>query len=246
MTLLSMPTASAVDRGLFQRLHGLAAGLRRAGAVCALALLSLLALPAQAGISGLWAASNGDYELFLQDATTGTTFALQVPATFKNIKVWMGTGSPTAISLQNLTAPADSLVASISNGTAMNGSLTQGGTQQPFAANLALGWVATEQSGVWQKANMSNAYLVFALLNTGSGHLAVQIDVTLNADKTITSAVYTGTFNNNVFNGLSLTGDGMLSRLTFSGSKLQGTVTTPTRPPASTAFSATQIVQIGP
>lgn len=216
-------------------------------ALCRLAglVLAVSIWPAQAAVNGLWVASNGDYEMFLQDSINGTTVALQVPSDFKNVRVWLGTGSATSINLQGLTAPADTLVATVS-GASMSGKLTVGGSQQSFAADLALAWVATEQAGVWQKSGGGNAYLVFAVLNTGSGNLAVQIDVTLNADQTLSSAVYTGTLNGGIFNGLALSGSGQLSRLVFSGSSLDGTLTTPGRPPQTSTYTASQIIKIDP
>lgn len=219
--------------------------LRSAWRALAALLLACAPWPAQAAVNGLWLTSGGDYEMVLQDGSSGTTLALQVPADFKNVRVWMGTGSATAINLQGLTAPSDTLVASVGSDS-MSGKLTVGGQQQPFSAHLALAWVATEQAGVWRKSGTGNAYLVFAVLNTGSGNLAVQIDVTLNADQTVASAVYTGTLNAGTFNGLALSGSGQLSRLVFSGGTLQGTLTTPGRPPQAATYSATQVIAIQP
>lgn len=195
------------------------------------------------GVSGLWTSSAGDYLVFLHDTGTGTSFALQVPGSFDTIRVWAGSGSATALSLQSLANPSDTLVLSVA-GSNMSGTLTLAGAPQPFSASLALAWVASEYAGVWQKAGATHAYLVFCVLNTGSGRLGVQIDLSIQADKSYAYAIYTGALNDKQFNGVSITGSGQSSRLEFSGSSLSGSTTTLGRPPQTTSFTATQIIQI--
>lgn len=194
-------------------------------------------------VSGLWAGSGGDHLVLLQDAASGQTFALQVPATLNGLKVWLGTGSPTQIALQGLTAPGDSFSATISNGQSLSGAQSVGGVVRTFNASLALAWVATDYAGVWQKASPANAYLVFCVLNTGTGRLALQIDVTLNADKSLAYDIFTGTLVNTTFTGLSVAGSGLTSRLSFNGKQLQGSLSSG-RQGTPVSFSATQIVQI--
>ncbi len=209
-------------------------------------LLGALALqPALAtGINGLWTSPNGDYTVFLQDSTSGQTFALQVPATLDTLRVWQGTGSASAISLANLLQPADTLAATVA-GEAMSGSIVLAGMPQPFSASLALGWVATEYAGVWQKASPANAYLVFCVLNAGGTRLALQIDVTITGEKTYAYDIFTGTLNGKQFTGVSLTGSGLTSRLDFADSQtLAGSTTTLGRPPQTTTFSATHIIKL--
>ena len=212
-----------------------------------LAALLALAMPAaHAGVNGLWTTSSGDYVVFLQDGSSGTTFALQVPGSFDALKVWLGSGSASAITLQGLTAPTDTLSAQVA-GSSMNGSTSIGGGQQPFNAQLALAWVATEYAGVWQKSSPANAYLVFCVLNTGNGTIGVQIDVTLNADKTTSYDIFTGALAGNQFAGLSLTGSGRSTRLEFaSAEQLSGTNSTVARPVQTTSYTASHIVKIAP
>ena len=210
------------------------------------ALLALVAPMAQASVSGLWTTSNGDYVVFMQDGSSGSTFALQVPGSFDALKVWLGSGSASAITLQGLTAPADLLSAQVT-GSSMNGSTSIGGAQQPFNAQLALAWVATEYAGVWQKSSPANAYLVFCVLNTGNGKIGVQIDVSLNADKTTGYDIFTGALTGSQFTGLSLTGSGRTTRLDFtSAEQLSGTNSTVTRPVQTVSFTASHIVKIAP
>lgn len=211
-----------------------------------LVLLGAGTSPARAsGVNGLWTSSGGDFVVFMQDATSGATFALQVPGSFDALRVWLGTGSSTAVSLQGLNKPSDLLDLAVSGAT-MSGTMSLSGVQQPFNAQLALAWVATEYAGVWQKAMPSNAYIVFCVLNTGDARVAVQIDVTINADKTYGYDIFTGALVGDQFSGVSIAGTGLSSRLEFTGSQLTGSYTTVARPPKSTAFTATQIVRIAP
>lgn len=214
--------------------------------LCCAALLALAAPAAQASISGLWTTTSGDYVVFLQDATSGTTVALQVPGSFDALKVWLGSGSASAITLQGLTVPTDVLSAQVA-GSSMNGSTSLGGVQQPFNAQLALAWVATEYTGVWQKSSPANAYLVFCVLDTGNGKIGVQIDVTLNADKTTSYDIFTGALAGTQFAGLSLTGSGRATRLDFaSAEQLSGTNSTVARPVQTISYTASHIVKIAP
>lgn len=221
--------------------------LRRCLLTLWLLACSTVATTAQAaGLNGLWTTSSGDYALFLQDATNGSTFALQVPSTLDGLRVWLGTGSASALSLQGLVQPNDLLVANVA-GSALNGSMTIGGVSQPFNASLALAWVGTEYAGIWQKTSPASAYLVFCVLETGSGRIGLQIDVTLNADKTVTQQIFTGTLVGSQFTGVSANGVGLTSRLAFNGSGgLTGTTTTLAKPPQTTSFSATQVVKTAP
>lgn len=212
-----------------------------------LATLCALAMPAaHAGVSGLWTTTYGDYVMFLQDGSSGATFALQVPGSFDALKVWFGSGSASAVTLQGLTAPADALSAQVA-GSSMSGSTSVSGVQHPFDAQLALAWVATEYAGVWQKSSPANAYLVFCVLNTGNGKVGVQIDVTLNADKTTSYDIFTGALAGNQFAGLSLTGSGRSTRLEFaSAEQLSGTNSTVARPVQTVSYTASHIVKIAP
>jgi hypothetical protein len=199
-----------------------------------------------AGVNGLWTTSSGDYALFLQDATSGSTFALQVPSTLDGLRVWLGSGSASALTLQGLVQPNDLLVANIA-GSSMNGTMTVGGVQQPFAAALALAWVGSEYAGIWQKASPANAYLVFCVLETASGRIALQIDVTLNADQTVSQQIFTGALVGSQFTGVSANGAGLTSRLGFNGNgSLAGSYTTLAKPPQVSSFSATQVVKTAP
>ncbi|NRF71955.1 hypothetical protein HLB44_33715 [Aquincola sp. S2] len=198
-----------------------------------------------AGVNGLWSTQNGDYALFLQDATSGATFALQVPGSLDALRVWMGSGSASSLSLQGLVQPNDALIANVA-GSSMSGTMTIGGVQQPFNAALALAWVGTEYAGIWQKVSPANAYFVFCVLETGNGRIGLQIDVTLNADKTTTYDIFTGALVNTQFTGLSVTGSGLTSRLNFGTGTLTGSSTTIAKPPQVTTFSATQVVKIAP
>jgi hypothetical protein len=230
-----------------------AARLRRAVRIsvaawhlCCAALLAAAAPSAQAGVNGLWTTTSGDYVVFLQDATSGTTVALQVPASFEALKAWLGSGSASAITLQGLTAPTDMLSAQVS-GSSMTGSASIGGLQQPFSAALALAWVATDYAGVWQKSSPTNAYLVFCVLNTGNGKIGVQIDVTLNADKTTSYDIFTGALAGTQFAGLSLTGSGRATRLDFmSADQLSGANSTVARPVQTIDYTASHIVKTAP
>jgi hypothetical protein len=224
--------------------------LRRTAAaawhLCCAALLALAAPAAQAGVNGLWTTDSGDYVVFLQDATSGTTVALQVPGSFDALKAWLGTGSASVIALQGLTAPADMLSAQ-ANGSSMTGSTSLGGVQQPFSAQLALAWVATEYAGVWQKSSPANAYLVFCVLDTGNGKIGVQIDVTLNADKTTSYDIFTGALAGTQFAGLSLTGSGRATRLDFASvDQLSGANSTVARPVQTISYTASHIVKTAP
>ena len=210
------------------------------------ALLAAAAPAAQATVNGLWTTASGDYVVFLQDATSGTSVALPVPASFEALKVWLGSGSASAITLQGLTAPTDMLSAQVA-ATAMTGSTSIAGMQQPFNAELALAWVATEYAGVWQKSSPANAYLVFCVLNTGNGKIGVQIDVTLNADKTTSYDIFTGALAGTQFAGLSLTGSGRATRLDFaSAEQLSGTNSTVARPVQTINYTASHIVKTAP
>jgi len=212
----------------------------------AAALLALATPAVHAGVSGLWTTSAGDYVVFLQDGSSGSTFALQVPGSFDALKVWLGSGSASAITLQGLIEPSDLLSAQVA-GSSMNGSTSIGGVQQAFNAQLALAWVATEYAGVWQKSSPANAYLVFCLLNTGNGKIGVQIDVTVNADKTTSYDIFTGALTGSQFTGLSLTGSGRATRLDFaSADQLSGTNSTVARPVQTVNFTASHIVKIAP
>jgi hypothetical protein len=169
-----------------------------------------------------------------------------VPGSFDALKVWLGAGSASAITLQGLTSPSDALSAQVA-GPSMSGSTSIAGVQQPFNAQLALAWVATEYAGVWQKSSPANAYLVFCVLNTGNGKIGVQIDVTLNADKTTSYDIFTGALAGNQFAGLSLTGSGRTTRLDFaSAGQLSGTNSTVARPVQSISYTASHIVKIAP
>jgi hypothetical protein len=214
--------------------------------LCCAALLALAAMGAHAGVNGLWTTTSGDYVVFLQDATSGTTVALQVPGSFDALKAWLGSGSASSISLQGLTAPTDMLSAQVA-GSAMTGSTSVGGVQQPFNAQLALAWVATEYAGVWQKSSPANAYLVFCVLDTGNGKIGVQIDVTLNADKTTSYDIFTGALAGTQFAGLSLTGSGRATRLDFaSADQLSGSNSTVARPVQTISYTASHIVKTAP
>lgn len=194
-------------------------------------------------VSGLWSGSGAEHLVLLQDGSSGQTFGLQVPATLDAIKIWLGSGSATQISLQALAAPDDVFSATISNGNRLSGSQTVGGAMRSFSADLALGWVSTAYAGVWQKDLSASAYLVFCVLNTGNGRLALQVDVTLAADKSVAYDIFTGALNGATFSGLSLMGSGFTSRLVFDGATLQGTLSSG-RPAQGTAYGATQIAQI--
>jgi hypothetical protein len=214
--------------------QGLAAGWALA--------LGLLAWPAAAaGVNGLWLTSGGDFAVFLQDSQGGATFSLQVPRSFDSLKVWIGTGSSTVIGLENLANPRDRIDATVA-GSSMSGSITQQGVQQPFGADLALAWVSSDYAGVWQKTNAASDYLVFCLLNSGGAALGVQIDVSIKADKSYSYTIYTGPLVDRTFSGVSVTGDGVLSRLVFDQGSLTGSRTTPGRPPQTSTFAATHIV----
>lgn len=240
--------ASAAEADAGHPLRPSRRGLLRQGLGAAAAGLGLLsaAAPARAAttLNGLWSASSGDYLVLLQDAASGQTFGLQVPATLDGLKVWLGSGSSTQIALQGLTASADTFSATISNGQSLSGTQSLGGVTRTLNASLALAWVATEYAGVWQKASPANAYLVFCVLNTGNGRLALQIDVSLAADKSVAYDIFTGTLTNTSFVGLSIAGSGQTSRLSFNGKQLQGSLSAG-RASTPTTFSATQIVQIG-
>lgn len=218
---------------------------RRLWAVLLLGWFAAWAAPAAAQTSGLWTTAAGDHLLLLQDGQSGATFAIQVPSTLSAMRVWLGSGSTTALSLQSLAQPADLLVANVA-GSTMSGSMTLGGVTQPFAAELALAWVATEYAGVWQKAAPANAYMVFCVLNNGAARIGVQVDVTILADKSLAWDVFTGALVGTTFNGASIAGTGLLTRLDFAGATLTGQYTTLGRPPQVTPFSATQIVKIAP
>lgn len=192
--------------------------------------------------SGLWTSPSGDYLVVLQDIASGTSFALQVSAGFDSLRVWAGSGSASTLNLQSLANPSDKLSVTIS-GNSMSGSLTLGGVQQAFSANLALAWVASEYAGVWQKASPANAYLVFCVLNTGGARLGVQIDVSINADKTYAYDVFTGSLAGTQFNGVSVLGNGRTSRITFSGLQLNGEYASLGQPRQTTPYSATHIVK---
>ncbi|MBI5258561.1 MAG: hypothetical protein HY855_18795 [Burkholderiales bacterium] len=204
-----------------------------------------LAATTPAGVNGLWTSSAGDYSVWLQDPTSGLTLALELPATLDSLRLWLGNGSATQVSLQNVARGTDLLVASVS-GSTMSGTRTLAGVQQPYSAQLALAWVATEAAGVWQKSGAANAYLVFFVVNNGGARLGVQIDVTINPDLSYAFDVFSGSYTNNVFNGLSLLGSGLSSRLEFTGDTLAGTYTTLGRPPKVTTFTATHLVKTGP
>lgn len=215
---------------------------------CMLALLlgSAVSTPAAAaGPNGLWTTGSGDYMMVLQDTTSGTTFALQVSPTLESMRIWSGPGSASTVSLAGLLQPADTLQATLS-GNAMSGTLTVGGQAQAFSAQLALAWVSSEHAGIWQRSVSTNAYMLFALLDTGTARLGVQIDVTLRPDGGVDYDIYTGTLTQTVFNGLSIVGTGVRSRLEFGDGTLQGSYTTSARPPVVTAFTATQIVRTAP
>jgi len=215
---------------------------------CMLALMlgSAVATPAAAaGPNGLWTAASGDYMMVLQDTTSGTTFALQVSPTLDSMRIWSGPGSASTLSLAGLLQPTDSLQATLS-GNAMSGTLTLGGQAQAFSAQLALAWVSSEHAGIWQRSVSTNAYMLFALLDTGTARLGVQIDVTLRPDGGVDYDIYTGALTQSVFNGLSIVGTGVRSRLEFGNGTLQGSYTTSARPPVVTAFTATQIVRTAP
>ena len=246
---MNKPHAQVILPAMAAMTARLRRSVRTVAALWQLALVALLvaaAPAAHAGASGLWTTSSGDYVVFLQDGSSGTTFALQVPGSFDALKVWLGSGSASAITLQGLTAPTDTLSAQVA-GSSMNGSTSIGGGQQPFNAQLALAWVATEYAGVWQKSSPANAYLVFCVLNTGNGTIGVQIDVTLNADKTTTYDIFTGALAGSQFAGLSLTGSGRATRLDFaSAEQLSGTNSTVARPVQSTSYTASHILKIAP
>jgi hypothetical protein len=228
------------------RLRRTARATASAWHLCCAALLALAAPGAHAGVNGLWTTTSGDYVVFLQDASSGTTVALQVPASFAALKAWLGSGSASSISLQGLTAPTDLLSAQVA-GSAMTGSTSVGGVQQPFNAQLALAWVATEYAGVWQKSSPANAYLVFCVLDTGNGKIGVQIDVTLNADKTTSYDIFTGALAGTQFAGLSLTGSGRATRLDFaSADQLSGSNSTVARPVQTISYTASHIVKTAP
>lgn len=208
-------------------------------------LLGLAAVPAWAQVNGLWSSSRGDYLLFLQDSSSGTTFSIQVPAALDAIKVWIGSGSPASVSLQGVLNADDRLAASV-NGSAMSGSVTQAGVQSTFDARLALGWVANAHAGVWQKSAPANAYLVFCVLETGSGRIGLQVDVTLDpVTRTYRYDIYSGVLAGSTYTGASLAGSGTTSRLVFGNGTLSGTQTTVQRPVQSIEYTATQIVGIG-
>lgn len=228
------------------RLRRIARTAAAAWHLCCAALLALAAPAAQAGVNGLWTTTSGDYVLFLQDASSGTTVALQVPGSFDALKAWLGSGSASAIALSGLTAPADLLSAQVA-GSAMTGSTSVGGVQQPFNAQLALAWVATEYAGVWQKSSPANAYLIFCVLDTGNGKIGVQIDVTLNADKTTSYDIFTGALAGTQFAGLSLTGSGRATRLDFaSAEQLSGSNSTVARPVQTISYTASHVVKTAP
>lgn len=210
-----------------------------------LALVLCACLPAHAAANGLWATANGDYLLFLQDTSNGTTIGVQVPATLNGIKVYAGTGTDTALSLQSLANGSDKLTASYS-ASSMSGTLTtSSGQSQAFSASLALAWVANENAGVWQKSTGSNAYMIFVVLNTGGVKLPLQIDLTINADKSYSYDIFSGTLSsNNVFNGASLLASGLTSRLTFTSPTLNGSTSTTARPVQTTTYTAQQIIKI--
>ena len=228
------------------RLRRIARTAAAAWHLCCAALLALAAPAAQAGVNGLWTTTSGDYVLFLQDASSATTVALQVPGSFEALKAWLGSGSASAIALSGLTAPADLLSAQVA-GSAMTGSTSVGGVQQPFNAQLALAWVATEYAGVWQKSSPANAYLIFCVLDTGNGKIGVQIDVTLNADKTTSYDIFTGALAGTQFAGLSLTGSGRATRLDFaSAEQLSGSNSTVARPVQTISYTASHVVKTAP
>lgn len=241
---------SGASRGVAARPFTAAAHALRSWTMRLLAVLAVLACliarPAHAeGVNGLWVTSTGDYLVLMQDAQSGSTFGFQVPADLGSLRVWMGSGSATVLDLRSLADPTDTLQAS-ATASAISGSTSIDGRSQSLAAHLALAWVATEYAGVWQKSTGSNDYLVFCQLNAGGTKLGVQIDVSIGADMSYTVAVYTGALVGSSFTGVSLSGSGTTSRLTFGAGTLTGQTLSAGRPPVSTGFSATQIVPLSP
>lgn len=213
--------------------------------VLLLPTLALASLPGHAATSsGLWTGTAGDYLALLQDANSGTTLAVQLAADLSSVRVFTGVGTSTTISLKSLTNTADTLATTYTE-SSMSGTQVLSGVSAAYSAKLALAWVANENAGVWQKSTGSNAYLLFFLLNTGGVKLGVQIDLTLNTDKTYTYDVFTGTLSSsNIFTGASLLNPGLTSRLTFTAPNLSATTTTTSRPPVTSTYTATQIIQI--
>lgn len=218
------------------------AGRAAAAFLAAVATLCLPA-PAVAAASGLWVAASGDYLVLMQDGTNGTAFGFQVPQSMSSLRVWIGSGTSASLSLKSLVEPADSLSASYTAST-MTGSTQINGATATFSANLALAWVASEYAGVWQRSTGAGDYLVFCILNAGGARLGVQIDITVKSDKTYSYAVYTGTVNGDQFNGVSLAGSGVGTRLEFGNGTLAGQYLSGGRPPQATPFTATQIVKL--
>ena len=88
---------------------------------------------------------------------------------------------------------------------------------------------------------------MFCVLETGTGRIGLQIDVTLNPDQTTSSQIFTGALVGSQFTGVSVSGSGLTSRLNFgSAGTLTGTATTIAKPPQVTSFSATQVVKTAP
>ena len=105
--MATAPVAHAVLATLAARLGRQARAAVVAWQLGLAALLAAAAPVAQAGVSGLWTTGGGDYVVFLQDGSSGATFALQVPGSLDALKVWLGSGSASSITLQGLTAPSD-------------------------------------------------------------------------------------------------------------------------------------------
>lgn len=199
-----------------------------------------------ASMNGLWTMNNGDFLVLMQDVNSGKVVGLQVAANYSSMKVWYGSGTSTNLTLAGVPDTTQTMTGTFSSSNLISGNYTVAGVSTAFTATLTYAYVGGVNDGVWQKANLSNAYLIYLTLSVSSQTVPIQVDVTVNADMTIAYDIFTGSYSssNNTFTGLSVLNPTLTDKLVFSSGSLSGTYTTIAKPPVSTTFSASQIIKL--
>jgi len=201
---------------------------------------SVSATTTAASINGIWTNSKNGYLLLLKDYYNPTTVALEIPPDFSTLKIWVGTGSNTEISLADFINSSNTLVSTIASNN-MNGTRTVAGVPESYNANLTFAYVGGIYDGIWQMDIAPNSYLAYLTANVSGKSLAIVVGIVINSDKTVSYDILAGAESGGVFNGASLLQSSKFLKLNFFNTSSSGVYSYLSNPPSTLNFTATQI-----
>ncbi|MDK2123522.1 hypothetical protein [Parachitinimonas caeni] len=212
--------------------------------------LSLMAFaqPALAAINGLWTIGSGDYLVLMQDVNSGLVVGLQIDTSYTSLAVWTGSATDTTLTLTEVANSANSINATFTTATSLEGRIIKSGTTTPFSAQFSLAYSGSANDGIWQRPTDtgSQSYIAFFTLAAGNGKLPIEFDITIDPGLNYSYDVIAGITNNNVFTGTSVMNANLTSRLAFDSGTLDGTQISSGKmsQPVTTNFTATQIIKL--